>query len=349
MAPGLLPLLGLRQDAISGSSEQVDGTAGWCRVTDSVKTLETEAVQYMQRCRSATPQGVKGSAAPSLPVDDAACLRSLEPDAWTSPRAERIRTHRDARNRIEQHPLSGDMIHPAFLSFSMHRTPQHYANITRLHHLILVDLDVLGPGCAYLDYPHDLYVTLQGTSRTSPQSRDLTPTSFILRVAHPEDMNSTMMANEPEWSSKPAWKLPGWAEPLMVASILFGAMALTRRRNYRIFDRSAGSTSVGYLDSDSHGSSDALLSYPSDEDDLSDVNTTKFPPKEQHTQSHPAALPVPDRDVLLDHQLCVLPPDGRALSQAVRGEGHLGCVAGARNRSVGGGRARHAELPVPRP
>lgn len=88
-----------------------------------------------------------------------------------------------------------------------------------------------------------------------------------------------MAANEPEWSSKPAWKLPGWAEPLMVASILFGAMALTRRRNFRIFDRSTDNN-VGYLDGDSQGSSDALLSYPSDDDgDLSDVNTTKYPPK----------------------------------------------------------------------
>lgn len=67
----------------------------------------------------------------------------------------------------------------------------------------------------------------------------------------------------------------------MVATILFGAMALTRRRNYRIFDRSSDDrASVGYLDADSQGSSDALLSYPSDDDsDLTDVNTTKYPPK----------------------------------------------------------------------
>ncbi|KAF9694055.1 hypothetical protein EKO04_007767 [Ascochyta lentis] len=92
-------------------------------------------------------------------------------------------------------------------------------------------------------------------------------------------MNSTAMADEPQWSSKPAWKLPGWAEPIMVASILFGAMALTRRRNFRIFDRSADSQ-VGYLDNDSQGSSDALLSYPHDDDsELSDVNTIKYPPK----------------------------------------------------------------------
>ena len=33
-------------------------------------------------------------------------------------------------------------------------------------------------------------------------------------------MNSTMMVNQPEWSSKPAWKLPGWAEPLVSISLM---------------------------------------------------------------------------------------------------------------------------------
>ena len=65
----------------------------------------------------------------------------------------------------------------------------------------------------------------------------------------------------------------------MVATILFGAMALTRRRHFRVFDRSHDNH-VGYLDADSQGSSDALLSYPSEDDsDLSDVNTAKYPPK----------------------------------------------------------------------
>ncbi|RKF78575.1 putative integral membrane protein [Golovinomyces cichoracearum] len=40
---------------------------------------------------------------------------------------------------------------------------------------------------------------------------------------------------EPQWSSSPAWKLPGWAEPLMVASILIISMIFTRRKNFSIF------------------------------------------------------------------------------------------------------------------
>jgi hypothetical protein len=93
------------------------------------------------------------------------------------------------------------------------------------------------------------------------------------------------MANDPQWSSKPAWKLPGWAEPLMVATILFGSMALTRRRNFRILQSSSSSKDqLGYLDSDTGRSSDALLTYPdsdSDADYYSPASTTpaKHPPK----------------------------------------------------------------------
>ena len=28
-------------------------------------------------------------------------------------------------------------------------------------------------------------------------------------------LNITVPVEEPEWTSKPAWKLPGWAEPLV--------------------------------------------------------------------------------------------------------------------------------------
>ncbi|KAH0103106.1 hypothetical protein KCU60_g9104, partial [Aureobasidium melanogenum] len=47
--------------------------------------------------------------------------------------------------------------------------------------------------------------------------------------------NST--TSEPQWSSTPAWKLPGWAEPLMVVVILFGAMIMTRKKGFRAFGR----------------------------------------------------------------------------------------------------------------
>lgn len=66
--------------------------------------------------------------------------------------------------------------------------------------------------------------------------------------------------------------------PQMVASILFGAMFLTRKREYRVLDRSSPRT--GYLDSDSQSSTDHLLSYPTDSDsELDDVTTAKNPPK----------------------------------------------------------------------
>jgi hypothetical protein len=64
----------------------------------------------------------------------------------------------------------------------------------------------------------------------------------------------------------------------MVATILFGAMFLTRKRNFRVLDRSS-SPRRGYLDSDST-STEHLLSYPTDSDsDLEDVSTAKNPPK----------------------------------------------------------------------
>lgn len=38
----------------------------------------------------------------------------------------------------------------------------------------------------------------------------------------------------PKWGSEAAWKLPGWAEPIIVASILFGACYYTRRRRFAV-------------------------------------------------------------------------------------------------------------------
>jgi|TARA_R110002003_G_scaffold132_11_gene12475 hypothetical protein len=64
----------------------------------------------------------------------------------------------------------------------------------------------------------------------------------------------------------------------MVATILFGAMFLTRKRDYRVLDRST--PRQGYLDGETQGSTDRLLSYPTDSDsDLDDVSTAKDPPK----------------------------------------------------------------------
>jgi hypothetical protein len=62
----------------------------------------------------------------------------------------------------------------------------------------------------------------------------------------------------------------------MVATILFGAMFLTRKRNFRVLDRSSRPS---ILDSDTP-STEHLLSYPTDSDsELDDVSTAKNPPK----------------------------------------------------------------------
>ena len=64
----------------------------------------------------------------------------------------------------------------------------------------------------------------------------------------------------------------------MVATILFGAMFLTRKRDYRVLDRSAPRT--GLLDSDSQSSTEHLLAYPTDSDsEFDDITTAKNPPK----------------------------------------------------------------------
>ncbi|KAH6712074.1 PAP2 superfamily-domain-containing protein [Leptodontidium sp. MPI-SDFR-AT-0119] len=47
-------------------------------------------------------------------------------------------------------------------------------------------------------------------------------------------LNVSVPYEEPEWNSSPAWRLPGWAEPIMVASILVGSMIITRRRGFRL-------------------------------------------------------------------------------------------------------------------
>jgi hypothetical protein len=84
----------------------------------------------------------------------------------------------------------------------------------------------------------------------------------------------------------------------MVATILFGSMALTRRRNFRILQSSSSSSKdqLGYLDSDTGRSSDALLAYPdsdSDADYYSPASTTpaKHPPKVRRWCCTKLALP----------------------------------------------------------
>ncbi|TVY80695.1 hypothetical protein LSUE1_G001670 [Lachnellula suecica] len=100
----------------------------------------------------------------------------------------------------------------------------------------------------------------------------------------------TVPIEDPQWNSAPAWKLPGWAEPIMVASILIGSMIITRRHNFRIFDRRR--KQYGTLDEEpnfaSARSSDDLLSrdymITHDSDDASTdscLSTMKNPPKKR--------------------------------------------------------------------
>ncbi|KAH8671974.1 PAP2 superfamily-domain-containing protein [Tricladium varicosporioides] len=100
--------------------------------------------------------------------------------------------------------------------------------------------------------------------------------------------NMTVPYEEPQWNSKGAWKLPGWAEPVMVASILVGAMILTRRRGFRIFERRK---QYSLLDNESDllsaRSSDDLLardfmaSADSDDTSIDSLSTAKYPPKKR--------------------------------------------------------------------
>ncbi|KAF2019254.1 hypothetical protein BU24DRAFT_115524 [Aaosphaeria arxii CBS 175.79] len=90
-----------------------------------------------------------------------------------------------------------------------------------------------------------------------------------------EALNVTAPVDEPEWNSSPAWRLPGWVEPLMVVSILLFAMFITRRRDFSI---RSGPTERpgGLLDNDS---TDRLLSSDSDSTGEFEATTTKYPTK----------------------------------------------------------------------
>ncbi|KAK6007808.1 hypothetical protein QM012_004622 [Aureobasidium pullulans] len=87
--------------------------------------------------------------------------------------------------------------------------------------------------------------------------------------------------NEPPWSSTPAWKLPGWAEPLMVVVILFGAMFMTRKKGFRVF-RSKSRMYKSVLDSDDAACSTDELLVHEERDEIDTQNsmtTTKYSPK----------------------------------------------------------------------
>ncbi|KAH8805597.1 PAP2 superfamily-domain-containing protein [Xylogone sp. PMI_703] len=102
------------------------------------------------------------------------------------------------------------------------------------------------------------------------------------------EANITVPIGEPEWNSEAAWKLPGWFEPILVASILVGAMFFTRRRGFQIFRTKKPHSGILNDDPDSNSarSSDDLLSREHLYDDLMDdiaedpiFTGEKHPPK----------------------------------------------------------------------
>ncbi|CCX12313.1 Similar to hypothetical protein [Tuber melanosporum Mel28]; acc. no. XP_002839888 [Pyronema omphalodes CBS 100304] len=84
----------------------------------------------------------------------------------------------------------------------------------------------------------------------------------------------------PEWNSDPAWKLPSWAEPIIVASILFGACYCTRRRNFSILNKSSNNN---YTPLSLHDDDTSVVEPYSDTDSSSDyslsTSTLKHPPR----------------------------------------------------------------------
>ncbi|KAF2113313.1 PAP2 superfamily-domain-containing protein [Lophiotrema nucula] len=95
-----------------------------------------------------------------------------------------------------------------------------------------------------------------------------------------------------QWNSKPAWKLPGWAEPVIVVTVLLTGMFMTRRRNYSILNRH--SSKGGLLDSlDSNDSSEGLLQYDSDGEHDQDgiLSTSKNPAKNRNCCGASIRLP----------------------------------------------------------
>ncbi|KAF7897882.1 uncharacterized protein EAF01_008848 [Botrytis porri] len=91
---------------------------------------------------------------------------------------------------------------------------------------------------------------------------------------------------EPQWNSKPQFRLPGWAEPVMVASILFGSMVLTRRHGYKIFDRRRNNYGLLSEEPDSARSSDDLLARDymigsGRDSEVDSMSTSKYPPKKR--------------------------------------------------------------------
>ncbi|POS85570.1 hypothetical protein EPUL_003402, partial [Erysiphe pulchra] len=74
-----------------------------------------------------------------------------------------------------------------------------------------------------------------------------------------DNVNLTIAYEELHWNSSPAWRLPGWAEPLMVVSILVISMFASRRKNYKILHTS--NHLYGLLDKDENEDKEFIADY----------------------------------------------------------------------------------------
>ncbi|KAI5841006.1 PAP2 superfamily-domain-containing protein [Morchella snyderi] len=75
-----------------------------------------------------------------------------------------------------------------------------------------------------------------------------TPTSYVASAV--VAAVTPLASAPPEYNSEPAWRLPGWAEPVIVTSILFFACFYTRRKYYSVFSTKASYKSL--LDTQSY-------------------------------------------------------------------------------------------------
>lgn len=81
------------------------------------------------------------------------------------------------------------------------------------------------------------------------------------------DHNSTLLHDHPEWTAKPDFKMPNWGEAVILVTMLFGGMFLTRSRDYQIFSREAHKyKSVLHIDPRNSAAGDGLLESDSDND-----------------------------------------------------------------------------------
>jgi len=130
-----------------------------------------------------------------------------------------------------------------------------------------------------------LYLALSSRYRAHHRSRE---EIYISNMAFTNmGVNNTAPVDGPNCGGEGAWKLPGWGEPVLVASILVASMWYTRRREYSMLGTGMKRTSGLFTpDPDSPRSSDDLLSRdymiraPSSDDSTDEyISTLKDPPK----------------------------------------------------------------------